>query len=262
MPANLSDCHVHTEYSGDSELSLSWVLTHAEELNLGGVCPTEHCDPAPTDRRFMHLDLEGMFDRHRRLGASRPPVPLGIGLEVTYRPDAEERIREVLESRPFDLVIGSIHDLDGLYLREWLNSPARQAQATAPRIRPFVALTSQMVDSGLFRVVGHVDYVKRYVPGLTGASLLAMFHEEFSSMFARLLSRGGVLELNLSGLRHGCEEPYPSIEILRRYRALGGEAVTLGSDAHAPGHYVVPLSEGAELARTVGLHVIDWRSMR
>ncbi len=261
MSIPLCDCHLHTEYSGDATLPLEWVIAHRGELGLSGLCPTEHFDPAPTDPRFSHLDLDAIALRHDRVRREYPGLHLGMGLEVTYRPEAEETIRRVVSSHPFDLLIGSVHDLDGLYVRDWLVQEGIRALPLRERLAPVVDLTHRMVRSGLFSVVGHLDYVKRYLPGVTGASFLAMFRDEIAQILRDALAAGAVLEVNLAGLRHACREPFPSREILAFYRSLGGEAVTVGSDAHAVDHYRVPLEAGAALAQDSGLSVVDWRSL-
>lgn len=261
MPPLLYDCHLHTEYSGDSQLRLSWVLEHAAELGLGGVCPTEHYDPAPTDARFVGTDLEGVSSRHEDLLRRGLPVLLGMGLEVTFRPDALAAIRSLGSRGRFDLIIGAVHDIDALYVREWLAEEERRALPLRHRVAPFIALTAQMVESGIFTVVGHLDYVKKYVPGLTGAALLHAFRDEMAHILQTVVETGAVLELNVAGLRHECRETYPCVETLRLYRDLGGEAVTLGSDAHAPTHFGTLLRQGAELVEAEGLHAVDWRSL-
>ena len=43
------------------------------------------------------------------------------------------------------------------------------------------------------------------------------------------------------------------LEILRRYRARGGEFVTVGSDAHAPARVGSRIPEAIELARAAGI---------
>ncbi|MBN1426569.1 histidinol-phosphatase HisJ family protein [Candidatus Fermentibacteria bacterium] len=258
--ADVYDCHLHTEFSGDAELKLSWVLANAPRLGLAGVCPTEHFDPAPTEYRFLNTDLEGMFRRHRRLISEPHPVALGIGLEVTYRPENEDETRHLLAAHHYDLVIGAVHDIDGLYLREWLQNQSPR-YSLRERLAPFFALTADMVHSGLFRVIGHIDYVKRYVPGLAGDTLVAMFHDEYAEILSALVAQGGLLEINLAGLRHDLKEPYPSKAVLDLYRDLGGKTVTIGSDAHSPRHYEIPLTHGLAIAQTAGLRVIDWRSL-
>ena len=49
-----------------------------------------------------------------------------------------------------------------------------------------------------------------------------------------LIEKGKGLECNTGGLRYGLGHPNPCEDILRRYRQLGGEILTIGSDAHSP----------------------------
>ena len=51
-----------------------------------------------------------------------------------------------------------------------------------------------------------------------------------------LISHGKCLEVNSAGLKYGLGETNPARDVLRRYRELGGELLTVGSDAHAPEH--------------------------
>ena len=49
-----------------------------------------------------------------------------------------------------------------------------------------------------------------------------------------LIEKGKGLECNTNGLRVGLGAPNPSLEILKRYREMGGEILTIGSDSHFP----------------------------
>jgi len=40
------------------------------------------------------------------------------------------------------------------------------------------------------------------------------------------------LEINSSGWRQPAGRPYPDLELVKLYRELGGEIITIGSDAH------------------------------
>ncbi|NLM50722.1 MAG: histidinol phosphate phosphatase, partial [Clostridiaceae bacterium] len=66
------------------------------------------------------------------------------------------------------------------------------------------------------------------------------------------IEKGRGIELNLSGLRQGLGEPLPKIEVLKRYKELGGEIITLGSDAHYPGHVGANLEDGFEILKEAG----------
>ena len=43
---------------------------------------------------------------------------------------------------------------------------------------------------------------------------------------------GKGIELNTGGFKYGLGHPNPCEDIIKRYKELGGEIITLGSDAH------------------------------
>jgi len=64
------------------------------------------------------------------------------------------------------------------------------------------------------------------------------------AILRRLIERGIGLEVNTSGLRSPAGEPCPGPTVLRWYRELGGELLTVGSDAHDPAR----VGQGVDLA--------------
>ena len=46
------------------------------------------------------------------------------------------------------------------------------------------------------------------------------------------IHKGIGIEINTAGLKHKLGFPHPHPDILKRYRELGGEIITIGSDAH------------------------------
>ena len=50
--------------------------------------------------------------------------------------------------------------------------------------------------------------------------------------------------------------PLPGAEILKRYRQLGGEIITLGSDAHRPQHVGLGIREGRQLLQACGFSYV------
>ena len=67
-----------------------------------------------------------------------------------------------------------------------------------------------------------------------------------------LIHNGIGLECNTAGFKYGLGQPHPSMEILKRYKDLGGELLTLGSDAHAPCHIAYDFQKASDLLKTCG----------
>ena len=72
-----------------------------------------------------------------------------------------------------------------------------------------------------------------------------------------LIENGKGIELNVADLvPGGMEDPllmtFPSVDILRRYRELGGDIITVGSDAHNTKAAGIGIREGYELLADCG----------
>ena len=67
-----------------------------------------------------------------------------------------------------------------------------------------------------------------------------------------VIQDGKGLELNTSYRRYGLMDTTPSVEILKLYRELGGEIVTMGSDAHAAEYVGGFMDEARDVLRDCG----------
>ncbi len=54
------------------------------------------------------------------------------------------------------------------------------------------------------------------------------------------------------GLKYGLGEPNPCREVLKRYHDLGGELITVGSDAHAPEHIAYDFATAETILKEIG----------
>ena len=79
---------------------------------------------------------------------------------------------------------------------------------------------------------GHLDYVVRYGPNRDQNYSYDKYKDILDQVLELLIEKEKGIELNTGGLRSGLREANPCMDILKRYRQLGGEIVTVGSDAH------------------------------
>ena len=67
-----------------------------------------------------------------------------------------------------------------------------------------------------------------------------------------LISKGKALECNTAGFKYGLGHLHPYEEILKRYRELGGELLTVGSDGHRPNEVGGYFEQAAEILKSCG----------
>jgi histidinol-phosphatase (PHP family) len=122
--------------------------------------------------------------------------------------------------------------------------------------QPYFAEARRAVESGLFDLIGHLDLAKRYGVRYYGPFDLSLFAAEIREILKLAVERGVGLEINTSGLRQAPHETYPGLEVLRWYRELGGQVLTIGSDAHSVKDLGKGIAEAFGLAREAGFEAV------
>ena len=90
---------------------------------------------------------------------------------------------------------------------------------------------------------------------MAGVYPFAKVREIIAEILKAAINDGKGIELNTSSWRYGLKDTQPSREILRLYHDLGGEILTLGSDAHSPEFIGANMDEAREILRSIGFRV-------
>lgn len=222
------DSHIHTEFSADSEMKAAEALERAEKQGIGLVF-TEHLDANYTseDGKAFSFAPHAYWQAYSRLRGDNLRLGVEIGMRESTRDFSEEFSRRV----PFDLVICSQHLVDDLdiYYPEYYEGKDKE---TAYH-RYLVQMTENLKTHAFANVLGHIDYICRYAPYADKDITYADFADEIDAVLKTAILTDTVLELNTRRLgdKEALEKLAP---IYRRYQEMGGQFVTLGSDAHTP----------------------------
>jgi histidinol-phosphatase (PHP family) len=222
---------------------------------------TDHLDFGPEDSsgNFRATEYLASIEHCRERYDGRLIVLAGIEVGEPHLFATEASA--VVAHGDFDIVLGSAHYARGMqpaWLEGFFDQPLRQA---------YEAYFRQVVDlsvGGDFDVLAHLDLVKRdahkFDRPYDGPEPYA---DMIRTALRSLVDRGKGVELNTSPLRLGHKEPCPSLQILRWYRELGGEILTLGSDAHSPGGVGAHIDLAVEIAQSAGFeHLATFRRRR
>ncbi len=249
-----SDNHVHTSFSSDSRESMHHMLEQAVSLHFSSICFTDHMDydfPAGlmktnrTEKCFV-FDMDEYLNQIRILREQFPALGIRQGVELGLKPSALEPALQLTASYPLDFVIGSTHLVDNqdpYYPEFW------EGYAESDAIYRYYKATLDNISlSFSYDVYGHLDYILRYSPTMkqlqqeqqsTDAYLETQckIHAEIiEEILRQIIETGHGIEVNTAGLKYGMGHTNPHERILKRYRELGGEIITIGSDAHERKH--------------------------
>jgi histidinol-phosphatase (PHP family) len=175
--------------------------------------------------------------------------PVKVGLELDYVPGREEELAAIVEGRPFDYVIGSVHFIadravDHEGYDAWRESSPEEVW------REYFESVGQAAASGLFDVLAHLDLVKVWGTGRPAPpGPLANYYEP---AMQAIRAADVSVELSTAGLRKPVAELYPSPELLRMCLEAG-RPVTLSSDAHVPEQLGFAYDRAVETLRDAGV---------
>jgi len=181
-------------------------------------------------------------------------TPLRLGIECDFIPGAEERIAALLEARPFDYVVGSVHFVaEGAAAVDHPDWDAwGQWDAEEVWRRYFEALAG-CARSGLFDILAHPDLVKVWGRGRPlPEGDLRTFYEPAVEAIAE---SGIAVEISTAGLRKPVGELYPSRE-LAELCVEAGAVFALSSDAHLPEQVGFEYGRAIELLEQLGVEEI------
>ncbi len=248
----LSDCHMHTEFSLDCEASPRAMIESAIAKGLDAVCITDHEDKDyVSEGNQWTFDVGQYFARMREMQKEYGErISVRIGVEIGLQPHLGEYYQSYVRQKPFDFVIGSVHLIKTRdpYYREFFEG-RRDRDAYEETFAETYENIQKVND---FDVLGHLDYVTRYGKHQAEEYSYAGFADIIDQILKYLIEHGKGIELNTAGLKYGLPYAHPHTDVLKRYRKMGGEILTIGSDAHKPEHVAYDFQKVPEILESCG----------
>ncbi len=248
----LNDFHMHTDFSGDSNTPAEDQISQAIALGMKEICITDHhdFDPRMKDNPFL-LNLDAYVPRIRHLQAAYGgQIRVNLGIELGLMLHVQDHLEDIASRYPFDFIIGSNHFVNSQdpYYPEFFDGlTEREAYENY-----FAVSLARIKKIDCFDVCGHLDYVVRYGPNKNLYYTYSAYREYIDPILKTLIEKGKGLECNTAGIKYGLGHPNPTEDILRRYRELGGEILTVGSDGHRPEHIGYGFDRLPELLKACG----------
>ena len=248
----LWDTHMHTTFSGDGKAAPADMIEAAIQKQLPGICFTEHLDlDYPGEPELFLLDLPAYRASLERLrDAYSDRLPVRFGIELGLQPHLAAEHTALLARYPFDFVIGSshvVHGADPYYLAFYEGRTEEECYREY-----FSSILENIRAFDGFDVYGHIDYVVRYGPNQDKNYSFRKYQDLIDPILTALFEGGKATEINTGGFFYGLLHPNPTEDIITRYRALGGEIITIGSDAHDTAHVAFAFERVTEILKSCG----------
>ena len=250
------DFHLHSRFSGDSEEEPENIVKKAISLGMDAICITDHQDldypeiPGVTLQPVFEIDPGEYFGTWNALKEKyAKEIDIRIGLEAGIEPHTYKEQLKRVKDIPFDFIINSCH----VVTRKLCYFPDFFAKyGTQEGMRMYLECVYYNICHFTdYDAAGHIDFLLRFAPEKEKYDCTANF-DITEKILKKIIEDGKGIEANSAGFRKGLASPNPCLPILKQYKRLGGEIITMGSDAHVFSDVGAYFKETAEALKEAG----------
>lgn len=257
-----ADYHVHTEFSDDSVYPMEDVIRDALQMGMDEICITDHVDYGVKEdwdsgkmilyrgtEPLANVDYPAYMEKICTLKEQyEGRIRIRTGMEFGVQMHTIPQYEALFARYPFDFIILSVHQVEDKEF--WTQDFQRGRSQKEYNERYYEEMLSLVKNYKDYSVLGHMDLLKRYdEAGIYPFEKLRPLIEEILKI---VIADGKGIEINTSSHRYGLDGTMPSGEILRLYKELGGEIITIGSDSHKPEHLGTYIEELKALLKEMG----------
>ncbi len=262
----LADYHVHSSCSFDASDRMAAMAKAELKAGVSEICFTDHADIG--DSQTMQIGPERFQlprSQVRQFIEAMEKAPEGIdiklGLELGEGNHDPARAKRIYAMPEYDFILGSLHNLRGE--QDFYFIKYQSEEHCHELYDRYMDELIELAGVGCFDCMAHIGYCLRYMrkQGFDARLGMDRYGAKIDLLLRALIENGKGIELNVADLVPGGREdalllPVPGVDILRRYRELGGDIITVGSDAHNVKAAGCGLREGYELLAGIGFKYV------
>lgn len=258
----LSDYHIHTLFSDDSKATMAEMARAEAEMGMTHICFTDHVEDCCHDdpvSYLVHGDYFATMERYLKEASEireeyRGKMDIRIGIELGGANHDPELAKNIAFSDGLDFIIGSVHNLKGR--PDFFAMDYNSEEECRGMIREYLVENIETAELGYCDVLGHVGFANKFMYDKGYDVKITEFDDELNVLLRTLVEKGVGLEINTSGLRRKINETAPTLNVVKRYREMGGEIITVGSDGHVPKYAGYGAQTGFEILREAGFKYV------
>jgi histidinol-phosphatase (PHP family) len=225
------DYHMHSLFSADAKYSIQAMCESAIQKGIPEIGLTEHFNLHLIERPVFYQPERWWKEIECVRKSFEGQLIVRAGIEIGEPHRFPDEVRTLLNRFPYDYAIGSLHYVGDNFVFD--NRLLRRAGADA-FMRPYFRELGEMTREPQFDVLGHLDVPVRNGKPIWGSYDPGRYEELIRVVLQNCIRHGIALDVNSGGFRRPAKNLMPDLRVLQWYREMGGERLTLGSDAHTP----------------------------
>ena len=250
----IADMHTHSIFSFDGNDSCDELCSSAAEKGIEFLAITDHCDIDGADMdedKLCSSQLQAVTEARDKYAGK---LSVLRGLEIGQGIYRRERTEKIFNNYDYDFILGSLHNLENMEDFCFLNYSEYDV---------YDLLTSyfdgllELCEWGAFDSLAHLTYPLRYIVATEHIDVdMSKFSDVIDSILESLVKNKKALEINTSGLFMEMQDTLPNISYVKRFKEMGGEYITVGSDSHYANRVGQGIDSGIKIAYDCGFRSI------
>ncbi len=227
------DYHVHSDVSPDAKFPMEKMCEAAIARGLEEVVFTDHYEfyYHGVQKNYNETYLKKYFETVRRCQKQfEGKLTVKAGMEFGQLHLYPKMTSEIVNSHPYDFVLGSFHKMENVDLSEMILTEHNAEWIGDAYYHHMLELS----EIGEFDCLGHLDYFKKHCARAGLPDLYEKYRPFIRKILENVIKRGKGIEVNTACMGGLLEETMPGLETLVLYKELGGHILTVGSDSHKP----------------------------
>lgn len=254
MYQNLFDSHTHSDNSHDGHAPISLMCEVAASKELMGFAITDHCECDDPKLNMINRFAAVQFEILKAQASFRDQMTVTCGIELgqaVYAPDVAEAL---LAKYKFDFVLASLHNNPGEV--DFCHVDFR-GKDIHQLLSAYYDNVLKLAQWNKFDSLAHLTYPLRYIQGFQKIPVdMQPYDEVIREILKTIAQNGKAIEINTSTLGQDLGMTMPSLDYVKLFKELGGEYVTIGSDAHWAKHIGSYLDVGMDMLKEAGFEYL------
>jgi len=249
-----SDYHIHSNISFDGNFDMEDIIKESINKGLKEIMFTEHLDYREHEYILPLPNFSQYFSKYEKLREKyNNSIIIKKGLELGLQPELKDKIEFQIKNLNFDFIIGSTHIINNVDFVDKVYFENKTKYEAYNEYFEEILESIELFND--FDVYGHLDFIKRY--GIYENNEIDYDEHEkiIEKILNELIKKGKGIEINTSGFKYGLNCFHPSVDILKKYKKLGGKILTIGSDAH----HLIHLADNFEIVYNT-LKELDYKT--
>ncbi len=259
-----ADSHTHSIISRDSDAPRADMAKGAIDAGISEICFTDHYDILDIDGSYNpYFDWAPVRQEQKKaLDAWGDRIRIRSGIEIGNVPTDFTCGDRVQQEPDLDFVICSVHNLPqsagGL---DFYDFHYEDPDTCYRHLDHYFQTMMESVQWGHFDTFGHIPYPLRYMRDRDGQEVnLGRYQEQIRAILQVLISKGKGVEVNTKNWSPRIEQDY--LALMTTYYELGGDIVTVGSDAHSPEAVGAQIPRVYDMLRSIGFRFVAAYTLR